>query len=422
MVISDRITIIYRKIFPWLLAAIAFSIPVYEKAVPVFIILFTMNWVIGRSYFRTIRLVFVEKSRFLLFSFSILYLLYLAGLIHTSNFQYAWEDLEIKLSILLFPLILSTFDFPVCNRQEMGYVLKVFAAGCIASSLVMLGHAFYASVFLKQSGAFYYTNLAWGFHPSYFAMYLTFAFSNILYFLLIRRSVKGVPQLTGHILILLLFTLMIILLSSKAGLLIWATVIVFYTFLLMFRYRRIIAGILFMAVSLTVFTSFLLLFPLAGDRVLQAKEDMASKDSVQNSNRSTGERVVIWNASKKIIKENFLFGVGTGDVKDKLQEEYRNANAPLVLEKKYNAHNQYLQTQIALGIFGLLMLLAMMIVPAFIALKQKYYIYFAFILITGISMLFESMLERQQGVVFYIFFNTLLFATVSNREPAEIES
>ncbi|MCX6251906.1 MAG: O-antigen ligase family protein [Bacteroidetes bacterium] len=389
--------------------AIAFTIPVYGRLLPFLIGFLFLNWLIEGEYSKTFPLIFKERTRFLMFSFSFLYLLYLAGLIHTNNFQYAREDLEIKVSILLFPLIFATSDFPLLSKKETGIILRVFAAGCIAGSLILVGRAFYSSVFIHQAGAFYYTSLSWNFHPGYYSMYITFAMSNILYFLLIRQSVKGFPKVTAHILILLFFTLMIVLLSSKAGLLIWLCVIGFYAVILLFKYKRWRTVVIFVAVALTAFVLFLLLFPTAADRVSQAKQDIAFKDSIDNSGRSTGDRILIWKSSEEIIKKHFLFGVGTGDVRDKLMEEYRRGNVIAVLKHYLNAHNQYVQTFMALGIFGLLILITMIVTPAIFSLKRENYIYFAFLFIVGISMIFESMLERQEGVVFYAFFNVFFF-------------
>jgi O-antigen ligase len=402
---------VHRRIFYYLVLSIAFFIPIYGRILPPLIFFLFLNWLIEGSYIKTLPMIWKEKKRSAVFAFSFLYLLYLVGLSYSSNMDYGWFDLEVKLALLIFPLVFATSEFPVFARQEAGTVLKVFVAGCISGSILLLGRACYNSVFLHQPGAFYYSGLSWSYHPGYYSMYLAFALSNILYFLLIRQTIKGPGQLSAHILFLLLFTVMIVLLSSKAGLLIWVAVIVFYTLLLFFRYKRWLYGTIFIAAASAVFILFLLLFPNAAGRVSQARQDMATSDTIGNASRSTGERVVIWKASMEIIKNNFLFGVGTGDVKDKLMEEYRKANASNVWETKRNAHNQYVQTFIAIGITGLLLLLAIFAVPAFLSFKQGSYIYFTFLFITGISMFFESMFETQAGVVFYALFNVLLYTS-----------
>ncbi len=401
---------VHRKIFFISSLFLTFCLPLFQKVIPAIIVVMMANWLISGIYLTTIPKLLKDKWRILTLSFASLYLLYLSGMLYSTNYIYGLSDLGVKFSLFIFPVIFATSYFPLFSKKETGIILRVFAAGCIAGSLMLIGRAFYHSIFLHQPGVFYYDSLSWIFHPGYYSMYIAFAMSNILYFLLIRQSVKGFLKVAGHILILLFFTLMIVLLSSKAGLLIWISVICFYAILLLFKYKRWLTSVTFVAVAFTAFILFLLTFPKAASRVSQAKQDIASADSIAKSGRSTGDRVLIWQSSKEIVKQNFLFGVGTGDVRDKLMEEYKRKDVLTVLKHYLNAHNQYLQTLIALGISGLLLLMAMILMPAIFSVKRENYIYFAFLFIVGISMFFESMLERQQGVVFYVFFNTFLFA------------
>jgi O-antigen ligase len=251
-------------------------------------------------------------------------------------------------------------------------------------------------------------------------MYLAFAVSNIICFLLIRQTVTGVAKVTFHIILLLFFSMMIVLLSSKAGLLIWGCVIFFYSILLIFRRKEWLKGFIFAAIAVTTFSLLLMAFPHALGRVSQAKQDMASVESAEKSGRSTGDRVLIWKASKEIVRQNFLFGVGTGDVRDKLMEEYQKSDAITAMKNYLNAHDQYMQTFIALGIPGLLLLVYMIVAPAVLCIKRANYIFFAFLFITGFNMFFESMFERQEGVVFFMFFSTLLLASFPGlQEPEE---
>ena len=64
-----------------------------------------------------------------------LYLLHLIGLAWTSDFQYAFKDLRIKLPILLLPLVLSSvkpLDKKHFDLLLLLYVLAVFVATCIS--------------------------------------------------------------------------------------------------------------------------------------------------------------------------------------------------------------------------------------------------------------------------------------------------
>ena len=76
---------------------------------------------------------------------------------------------------------------------------------------------------------------------------------------------------------------------------------------------------------------------------------------------------------------------------------------------RLNAHDQYLQTYIALGIFGTLLLIINLLVPGWFAIRRIHFIYFSFLAVFAFNILFESMLEVQAGVIYYGFFNALLF-------------
>lgn len=72
---------------------------------------------------------------------SSVYLLTVLGLLHTSNFDFAFDDLRRKLPLLLLPFLFSGFE-PL-NKKEFELLFKVFVVGVVASSLwsifVMLG-------------------------------------------------------------------------------------------------------------------------------------------------------------------------------------------------------------------------------------------------------------------------------------------
>lgn len=67
-----------------------------------------------------------------------LYLLHVIGLVYTTDFQYAFKDLRIKLPLLVFPIILSSvdpLDKKLFNLLMQVYVIAVFIATCISFSL-----------------------------------------------------------------------------------------------------------------------------------------------------------------------------------------------------------------------------------------------------------------------------------------------
>ena len=107
-------------------------------------------------------------------------------------------------------------------------------------------------------------------------------------------------------------------------------------------------------------------------------------------------------------------GVGTGNVDAHLSGRLKKYGQ-LDLAKKdehgaiqYNPHNQFLQTGIEIGVLGLLALLFMVGVTWRIARQHKNYLLMAVVASLVLNSLFESILQRQSGIVFYSFWICLL--------------
>ncbi len=73
--------------------------------------------------------------------------------------------------------------------------------------------------------------------------------------------------------------------------------------------------------------------------------------------QSTGMRIQAWESALDLVKSNPIFGTGTGDVKDELVKMYNSKGFVEIFNLRLNAHNQFLQSFAALGIFGFLLLL-----------------------------------------------------------------
>ena len=66
------------------------------------------------------------------------YLLHVIGLLYTSDFQYAFKDLKVKLPLLAFPIILSSvkpLDKKRFDLLLLVYVASVFVATCLSFRL-----------------------------------------------------------------------------------------------------------------------------------------------------------------------------------------------------------------------------------------------------------------------------------------------
>ncbi len=115
------------------------------------------------------------------------------------------------------------------------------------------------------------------------------------------------------------------------------------------------------------------------------------------------QRYELWKAALGIIKENFWFGVGTGDMVTAYKEQLIKMNSDLK-ELNIRAHNQYLSIFSAFGIVGFLVFLFSYIYPIFISKAFNSFLFVSFFIISSLSMINEDTIETQTGVTFFAFF------------------
>ena len=122
-------------------------------------------------------------------------------------------------------------------------------------------------------------------------------------------------------------------------------------------------------------------------------------------------RFAIMEKAWTVVKENPVLGVGVGDIEDALVPFYGTR------EDVYRPHNQYLETWMATGVFGVVTLLLMIFLPMCSALRCRCWLAVSVIIIFAVSILFESMLERQMGVSFFCVMMVLLVADTACKAP-----
>lgn len=95
-------------------------------------------------------------------------------------------------------------------------------------------------------------------------------------------------------------------------------------------------------------------------------------------------------------------------VKDNLAEYQITKHC---IKYELNAHNQYTDTLISVGIIGLILLIGFFIIPVSLIVKNRNFdlLIFSLIVIIAFNSFFESLFERQMGIMFFTFFYFLLF-------------
>jgi len=123
---------------------------------------------------------------------------------------------------------------------------------------------------------------------------------------------------------------------------------------------------------------------------------------------SLTQRFEYWKAAYHVFKNNFLLGVGTGDVEQELNKEYERMQTKLTPEYRLRAHNQYLTFALTFGIIGFCWFLFTLFYPIIVLKKYSNLLYLSFFCVALFSFLNEDTLETQAGVTFFAFLNSFL--------------
>lgn len=120
----------------------------------------------------------------------------------------------------------------------------------------------------------------------------------------------------------------------------------------------------------------------------------------------------------QIIKENFYFGVGTGDVDDQFKQKYRNGISNLEKEYQHRAHNQFITFFVSFGLVGFVLVFFFLIFPFY--RKNIHFLTLIFFSTAFLSMLNEDTLETQAGITFFVFFHSvLLIASFKQKKSSD---
>ena len=396
---------LHEKAYLLLSVAIAFILPININWVPALIIVLLINFFIEGKFKE--KLNFKNKKQSYLFIS--LYIFYLAGMLWTNNISKGLFDLQIKLSVLIFPIL-----FLVIHQKQDEFrliILSGFVAGAFVSLLICFARAGYYFLFYNNN-YFTYSSFSFLLHPAYLSMYLNFALVIVVYYRLTGLKLFYFSSKKLDLLLTVFFSIAIILLASKVGiLLLFLTGISALVFISLNK-RKLFLALIIGSASIIIFIISVFLFPQISERFENALYISLNTGSIEKSSSgSSAARILVWEAAVEVIKENFITGAGTGDAKDVLVNKYKELGMEGVFEKRLNAHNQFFQTTIALGIGGGVLLLLNFIIPFIKSFKKKDFIYFFFLFISFLNFLPEAMLEVQAGVIFYAFFNSLLYNT-----------
>lgn len=353
---------------------------------------------------------------------SALFWISLIWLFNTDDFTSGWKYLERISSSLVFPFVFSLTLAGFKIRLRL--VLFIFMVSCMVRYFFFLAQfidwelVYILDYWKEVLIQFNQIALTEALHPSYFTLYLGFCALASFYFLGKAPSFK---ERMGWLLLLLFFFLMVISLGAKMPLLACIFAILMGVLVNIYRIKSgRVKYLLAVFSGLLIVVLFLLKVPngilqdvdnyyrfYKGEEMDRTLDYELYGTSYSFETWSKTNRIYIWKSSVALCKSNFLLGVGTGDIQNELNTQYLIDGQEYLAKRTTNTHNQFLDYLIKFGIFGFLGVVISFCYFLKYTWSGKDSFYLMFLVFVLLCMLTENILNRQLGIVFFFFFNSL---------------
>lgn len=328
---------------------------------------------------------------------SSIYLLMMLSLLYSDNLDYGLNKLETMASLAVFPLIFSIFPkhhLKGIRKNLQSYILIYYLAVLIFNIISFIYHSIHygETIFIHYPTVNRIAQGGYNIHPIYLSIHICVAL--VFSFFLLKKyksNLYRVLILIGNI--LLLSFLFILLKKGPILVLLFITLI----FAIFQKNKKIlILALLIIALNVLAILSI--------EPYRNKFKELIKIESINDGGlTSTNIRYTIYNIAFEKIIESPIIGYGMGDSKDVLLETYKSESSELY-ENEYNSHNQYISFTLGMGVIGLIFFLIFMSSRLIYAIRFNNQILILLILLYGLMMTFENILERENGVIYFSFF------------------
>lgn len=339
----------------------------------------------------------------------VLYGSFLVGTFWSMDMNEAAKSMEYKLSFIVFPLLFSATPKEKLNT---GQILRGWLIGLTIATLMGIGFGIAKYSETGVSSHLFTVFISPIHHPTYFSAF--HAFTIVLIWWAHWKKLDGF-KLWWVIPFTLLSIIYHGMMLSLAGVLFLMALI--SVMILIAIYRQWGRWILLAALVLTPVVSVYVLrnVPYIEGEWNSAYEQWdkfsdnpeAFMKGVEEPISGNEIRLILWTVSIWEIRDHPL-GIGTANTKVRLQQRLEEMGLFSLAKRKLDPHNQYLQTGVELGMAGIILILALVGISIWIAIRDRNTLLLVISLSLLFNCLFESMLQRQSGIVFYIFWMSLL--------------
>lgn len=377
------------------------------------IVLFAIMWLVSRPVINNLKRNPFFISAIMLFIVEILSLLY------SSNFKFGLAYLETSVPLIVLPLILLSLEGTLIPQK----IIIAFLVGVILLNLTSL---FFISYDLwdpknLQSNLIVANNIIVKIHPAFLSMYISLCvfFLADQYFPLSKLDRAKLGWVGFSLVVLIVF---LIWLNSRAGILAFFIAALFFIGS-KWRGKTRILGY----VGLISFIGLIVAIPFSNHRFVKTPLMVLRGDTAGTMEDPSVyplvTRLQIYKSDWELLKwPEIIYGYGTGDFRDVLQERFRANNYERPLAENMDSHSEYFVQLHRHGIIGLGLFLALLIIPFRHAINYESPLLASFIILFAITALFENVFSAQKGVTFFALFCPLLWLFAKQEYEARAAS
>jgi len=352
------------------------------------------------------------KERKSLLLFPLYFILLCIGVSYTKDISNGLKHIETSIGFLILPICFATG-----RRIHMSTLVR---AGWIFTATTVVA-SFYCIVqnilFFKKNDLPFNDFFEWEYsythvssfiqlHPTYFSILVLIS----IYFVIYLPGYRSWTLKIMSAVLITFFFIFLIMLGTKIAILIFilftnAALIVY----LRKRNRILILGYVLLNVLMVgfAFRAHVIYW-----RFLMAYETFKN---TLNGTEKSDYRIFHWKCALKAIYEKPMFGWGTGDSHYPLNECYERMGMNELIN--YNAHNQFLESWIKIGLGGLLIASLCLLFPLYKSLRSRQYLFISIFSTYLIVAFTESIFSVQKGIVLFALIASIYLGHIYVKGP-----
>ena len=395
MIIKANSGVIRAEFILW--ALFAFLMPIWQNILP----LILGCILILRVVFKSQKVNPVTRTdRVYLVMFILLYAAHALGMLWTENVAHGLFDLQVKLSLVLIPLML--FTSPLDKEDLVNAGLGGLVGGSVVAAIISFIYVGWSYFGANDDILFAGTGFSFYMHQGYYASFFCLSFIVSVEFLIRRHKLFSGITLKLIWGIVLLLAAAIIFTLSRTGTIVLVLSVLLLSLKVILKWRSKKA----MAILLLGLVVGGVLVSSTATRLVGRFDGLIKTLSVSDQLDITAKdantvRILLWDITGDLISENFWIGVGTGDIKDEIKTNAESKGYTGVSNMDLNIHNQFTQVFITLGFPAFLIFMVLFLTPFIEALRRRSLLILLVTMTLGLFSLTESFIERQAGVMLF---------------------